>query len=183
MPNKHGLAMALIGLLFCFMLFASPAFSASSSSQASKVVSLRQAVRFYRNSTWRWQRIVSFQMTYSGHTERQTSNIAYLRWDVRLWQHRNIKARRLAQSPPHFAAWMCIHGGEGSWTAHTGNGYYGGLQMDLTFQRSYGRWLLRTKGTANNWSPLEQIWVAEKAYKSGRGFYPWPNTARACGLI
>jgi hypothetical protein len=25
--------------------------------------------------------------------------------------------------------------------------------------------------------------VAERAYRSGRGFYPWPNTARACGLI
>jgi hypothetical protein len=27
------------------------------------------------------------------------------------------------------------------------------------------------------------MWVAERAYRSGRGFYPWPNTARACGLI
>jgi hypothetical protein len=25
--------------------------------------------------------------------------------------------------------------------------------------------------------------VAERAYRSGRGFYPWPNSARACGLI
>lgn len=25
--------------------------------------------------------------------------------------------------------------------------------------------------------------VAERARRSGRGFYPWPNTARECGLI
>jgi hypothetical protein len=43
--------------------------------------------------------------------------------------------------------------------------------------------LLRRKGTADHWTPLEQIWVAEHAYRSGRGFYPWPNTARDCGLI
>ena len=62
------------------------------------------------------------------------------------------------------------------------NGYYGGLQMNLGFQQTYAPWLLRTKGTADHWTPLEQMWTAEKAAKS-RGFYPWPNTARFCGLI
>jgi hypothetical protein len=27
------------------------------------------------------------------------------------------------------------------------------------------------------------MWVAERAFKDGRGFYPWPLTARRCGLI
>jgi hypothetical protein len=85
--------------------------------------------------------------------------------------------------PPHYNEWICIHGGEGAWNSNTGNGYYGGLQMDMQFQRTYGWNLLMTKGTANNWTPLEQMWVAEKAWASGRGFYPWPNTARHCGLI
>lgn len=71
----------------------------------------------------------------------------------------------------------------GNWSINTGNGYYGGLQMDISFQRAYGRELLRRKGTANNWTAAEQMWVAERAYRSGRGFYPWPNTARSCGLI
>ena len=52
-----------------------------------------------------------------------------------------------------------------------------------SFQQSYGRDLLRRKGTADHWSALEQMWVAERAYRAGRGYYPWPNTARACGLI
>ena len=79
-------------------------------------------------------------------------------------------------------AWLCIHRYEGSWTDR-GGPYYGGLQMDISFQQSYGWHLLRHKGTADHWTPLEQMWVAERAYRSGRGFYPWPNTARACGLI
>ena len=55
--------------------------------------------------------------------------------------------------------------------------------MDIYFQRTYGPELLRRKGTANKWTAVEQMWVAERAYRSGRGFYPWPNTARYCGLI
>jgi hypothetical protein len=84
--------------------------------------------------------------------------------------------------PPHYHQWLCIHSHEGAWNANTGNGYYGGLQMDYSFMSTYGGNLLRSKGTANNWSPLEQMWVAENAWGT-RGFYPWPNTARMCGLI
>lgn len=85
--------------------------------------------------------------------------------------------------PPHYASWICIHGFEGSWT-DPNSPYYGGLQMDLGFQGSYGPRLLRRKGTANHWTPMEQMWVAEyAAFYRGRGFHPWPNTARYCGLI
>jgi hypothetical protein len=76
----------------------------------------------------------------------------------------------------------CVHRYEGAWDAHTGNGYYGGLQMDVGFQRTYGRELLSAKGTADRWTPAEQIAVAIAAHAT-RGFYPWPTTARRCGLI
>ena len=78
---------------------------------------------------------------------------------------------------------LCIHKGEGAWNANTGNGYYGGLQMDYSFMRAYGSEYLRAWGPAHNWPPSIQIAVAIRAYLSGRGFYPWPNTARRCGLI
>lgn len=80
-------------------------------------------------------------------------------------------------------AFLCIHHYEGSWTANTGNGYYGGLQMDLSFQSSYGSEYLDLWGTADNWPVWAQINAAERAYHSGRGFGPWPNTARMCKLI
>lgn len=79
-------------------------------------------------------------------------------------------------------AFLCIHGGEGSWT-DPNPPYWGGVQMDLQFMRTYGSWALARWGTADRWPPDVQIVVALTAYYSGRGFYPWPNTARACGLI
>ena len=92
-----------------------------------------------------------------------------------------------AHHPPHLVAWRCIQryesGGSYGMGINTGNGYYGGLQFDIGFQLAYGAWLYRTKGTAEHWTPLEQMWTAERAHASGRGFTPWPNTARACGLL
>lgn len=87
--------------------------------------------------------------------------------------------------------WNCIHSherGAAGWATNTGNGYYGGLQMDYDFMSTYGAELLRAKGTADKWTPAEQMIVAQRAHDgygghAGRGYYPWPNTARACGLI
>lgn len=81
------------------------------------------------------------------------------------------------------SAFTCIHRYEGAWNSNTGNGYYGGLQMDRLFQSLYGPEFVNRWGTADNWPVWAQMQAAVRAYRSGRGFYPWPNTARACGLI
>jgi len=84
------------------------------------------------------------------------------------------------------AAWLaqarCIHLKEGPWRANTGNGYFGGLQMSLRFQRVLAPELVRRKGTADNWTAIEQMWVAERAVRRGYGFTPWPRSARVCGV-
>jgi len=110
------------------------------------------------------------------------SLLRYRLWRRDAWRIRAERARFRAHHPPHLAEWRCIHRWEGSWT-DPNSPYYGGLQMDLAFQRAYGLGLLRHKGTANHWAPYEQMWVAERALKAGRGFHPWPLTARTCGLI
>ena len=110
------------------------------------------------------------------------SLLRYRLWRRDAWLIRAERARFRAHHPPHLAEWRCIHRWEGSWT-DPNSPYYGGLQMDLTFQRAYGPRLLRHKGTANHWAPYEQMWVAERALKAGRGFHPWPLTALRCGLI
>jgi Transglycosylase-like domain len=98
---------------------------------------------------------------------------------------RRATRRALRRSPAggHWIerAFLCIHEHEGGWRAATGNGYYGGLQMDRSFQRAYGREYLAAFGTANNWPMSVQLAVAIEGW-TRRGFSPWPNTRRRCGL-
>jgi hypothetical protein len=136
-----------------------------------------KAIRHYRATTLSLQRVMGHQVRF-----RRLHRVS-LEHARKVWRRRAVSTRRrFLQGPPHKGAWLCIHDYEGSWS-DGGSPYYGGLQMDISFQASYGGPLLSRKGTAENWTPLEQMWVAERAYRSGRGFYPWPNTARACGLI
>jgi len=81
-----------------------------------------------------------------------------------------------------YNAFMCIKSHEGWWTANTGNGYYGAFQMDRSFQMAYGRDYVRRYGWAHNWPPSVQLEVAVRGWRD-RGFAPWPNTARMCGLL
>ena len=130
-----------------------------------------------RRETWRWEQVMGRPLTRElkdPPADPQARIVA--------WHRLALRTRQTAQHPPHLRAWLCIHHYEGSWRDPNAP-YYGGLQMDLGFQRTYGHGLLQRKGTADHWTPLEQIWTAERAHSSGRGFYPWPNTARYCGLI
>jgi hypothetical protein len=76
---------------------------------------------------------------------------------------------------------MCVHQGESSaWDTNTGNGYYGGLQFDVT------TWLANGGGRfaprADLASEADQLQVAYQTWLQ-RGWSPWPNTAAACGLL
>jgi hypothetical protein len=86
---------------------------------------------------------------------------------------------------------LCIHNYEGSWTDPDGP-YWGGLQQDLSFQKTYGwlrvgkdrhkKYFLNMWGTADHWPVWAQIVSGIHGYFS-RGWAPWPNTAHSCGLL
>lgn len=131
---------------------------------------------------------------YPGHPSRSFANVRSPNGGalLRVWQRRSaaaalavsLHAERRADVPAWLArALTCIHHYEAAWNANTGNGYYGGLQMDLPFQSRYGSAYLDRYGTADRWPAWAQLEAAAKAYRSGRGFWPWPNTARACSLL
>jgi hypothetical protein len=140
------------------------------------------SIRKQRAVAWHWQRVMGKRTSPTRYLERKLTSVTLLSLIRDHWRFEARKARSQARRPPHVDAWLCIHGHEGAWN-DPGAPYYGGLQMDLSFQEAYGSYLLRTKGTADNWLPLEQMWTAEKALRAGRGFYPWPETARLCGLL
>ena len=199
-----GLLLALVGLTTAAAAAAALQQSGTSPDPVSgtsttgttvtTTVSGETSSRWERRAAARWQRHIRrfradmrhWQTVMEGHPPAPVSrtpahrSLARLRQAARRWQHRAHAAWWRANHPPNLGGWLCIHRYEGSWADSSGP-YWGGLQMDLSFQQTYGGWLLRHKGTADHWSPLEQIWVAVRASHS-RGFSPWPSTARDCGL-
>jgi len=77
---------------------------------------------------------------------------------------------------------LCIHRYEGYWNSNTGNGYYGGLQMDIPFMQHYGYSYYRRWGTADHWPVWAQLQAGLNGYLV-QGWYAWPNTARLCHLL
>ena len=136
----------------------------------------------WRSRTWYWQRITGTRRWPTRYLELRTDSLDLHQELLRLWKNRALAARARALRPPNREGWLCIHRYEGAWNANTGNGFYGGLQMDVGFQRKYGSWLVRTKGLAHRWTAIEQMWVAERGRRV-QGWYAWPNASRICGLI
>jgi hypothetical protein len=145
-----------------------------------KVV-VRKIHRFQR-ATWRWQRLMGVRRTPNYKRYLRTRDIRYRVLVLQQWRRRAIRARVRASNPPHERQWQCLQRHEGQW-ADANDPHWGGLQMDRSFMLSYAPAHLLRRGWANKWSPLEQMWVAERAIRAGRGFYPWLHTAQVCGLI
>jgi hypothetical protein len=100
----------------------------------------------------------------------------------------NAARRQLTYPTGHWldGAFLCIHRyerGADGWQTDTGNGYRGGLQMDWSFSSTYGPEWARREFGANpaRWPASVQIAASIHAWTT-RGFGPWPNTSRACGL-
>jgi hypothetical protein len=143
---------------------------------AERKLLLAQTLK-HRAATWNLQSLMRVPRTPSGPLQGTLAELV-------TWRSRAAAARLRAAHPPHLDEWLCIHSHEAGWNNNdTGrHGHYGGLQMDHDFMRGYGPELYEVKGTADNWTPLEQMWVAERAWQV-RGFNPWPTTARMCGLL
>jgi hypothetical protein len=149
--------------------------------------SLARRIAYARTLTVRLHRI------YPGRPGRSLASAGPAKARLFTWETRAAQATlavarhttRLSLVGPRWLtdAFSCIHRYEGSWNANSGNGYYGGLQMDYGFMQRYGTGYLRRWGTADRWPAWAQIAASVRAYQSGRGFWPWPNTARACGLL
>jgi hypothetical protein len=146
-----------------------------------------------RRITYSRRLALRLQHIYPGRITRTfaSAHVGDAQASLRLWQERSAAAaltvaahavRRAQIASGLLQSFMCIHRFEGAWDSNTGNGYYGGLQMDLHFMSLYGSEYVARWGTADNWPVWAQLETAVRAHESGLGFTPWPNTARICGL-
>jgi hypothetical protein len=147
---------------------------------------LRKRIRRDRSATWHWQDVMLARHTRPSRPVAHIAALNGLKHAAKVWHRRRLRAIHKAHNPPYKWAWFCIHSHEapGNWFSDSNPKYKGGLQFDRTFELMYNHRLAIKKGRANHWTVWEQIWTAvNAAFRHGRGFYPWPNTARMCGLI
>lgn len=89
--------------------------------------------------------------------------------------------------PPHYTMWLCVHRQEHSAWNDPNPPYWGGLQMGEWFIGHYAH----PRGTPDQWTPLQQMWVAENALKREvreRGWssipywlaHQWPPSRGVC---
>lgn len=130
---------------------------------------------------------VTVQRLWAGHGVRYWHRRAKHNYrEMRGYRH---TLKRLVRSSPYGTYWLerallCIHTHEARWDGRdlaTGRTYFGGLQMDHAFQRTYGAVFYRAWGTADHWPVSAQLATGMVAYLSGRGFGPWPTRTK-CGL-
>lgn len=67
----------------------------------------------------------------------------------------------------------------GRWAINTGNGYYGGLQEDMTFWRKYGGPAYASRPDLA--SKTAQVAVAQRGQQT-QGWRAWPACSRQLGL-
>ncbi|HLX32905.1 MAG TPA: hypothetical protein VKR79_09100 [Gaiellaceae bacterium] len=184
-----GLLLALVGLSATANLPTSGAAATARTRATTRTTSRAgghsgtywsRRIQEYRAATQHWLTVVRGRPPHDLSRSLAAESAQRLRGLAIVWQHREHVAWTTAHHPPLLRDWYCIHHYEGSWTDH-GAPYWGGLQMDYSFQSTYGPWLLRHEGTADHWTSLEQIWTAVRAWRV-RGFSPWSNTARDCGV-
>lgn len=171
-----------------------------------KVWKARARTLHVRARRWMAARIVKYQtdiafmsrvMGLRAGSKRQLAGVGSLeaRFDQLRQAHQAVQQRW--QHPPHESQLLCIHRGEGSWNDRRNPKYNGGLQMDKYFEAAYGAIFVikyggyiavdstghkyAVGGHSYLWTPVEQMWAAEKAIRS-QGFGPWPQTAVNCGL-
>ncbi len=116
--------------------------------------------------------------------ERLTVDIPTLEAMDARWHRRAHHYRAQLQSrAPVYAALSCIHSYEGSWSAYSPAGpYYGGYQMDPSFETAYGAKYVQLWGDASNWPAAMQTAAAWNATQVV-GYSPWPTSAANCGLL
>ncbi|MBI2009302.1 hypothetical protein HYS84_02730 [Candidatus Saccharibacteria bacterium] len=205
MPNLKRLLVVGFAVVTVGLIFSTPATAhrvrITAETPLLKRLELQKHVLKHTSQTQFWFARRSFRLLQLRRPPLGTAAYA-LWWHIKQerWLRREIgETNKLIRTNlmGDIPAWSCIHRYEATWhydkdaPGHNGT-YDGGLQMDLEFQSTYGppalgfkSWsaLHAAKGTADRWTPREQIIVAEYARRNGRGYYPWPNTARYCGLI
>lgn len=157
--------------------------SESTGRVTRRACTARRGLAFYRSRLAYWAHKMGAPRTKASSRSFAQKQLACPRYLAALWRRQARAARREYERwfERTYEKYACIHRLEGAWY-DADPPHYGGLQFDDSFQRTYGPEFFRRWGHAGKWPVWAQLVAAERAYRT-RGFGPWPNTARACGLL
>ena len=143
----------------------------------------QQKINYLKRQRFHDHSIVRFWHNHPGlMTWRARSDVHWAQQSLKIVKHNLNKLTYVSHVVSgNVSGLLCIHGHEGAWDDPSPP-YWGGLQMDLNFQKAYGPEFLRLWGTADHWPIWAQLQAGLRAVKV-RGYNPWPNTARRCGLL
>ena len=125
---------------------------------------------------------LSFPYAYSWQVPLEMRDTVIEKWKDKLAKARSMKSKCWGGLPGWWVDQaMLIHSCEGAWN-DPGGPYYGGMQMDISFQQTYGPEFYRRWGTADNWPVWAQLTASYRGWKA-RGWQPWPACAAHFGLL
>lgn len=177
--GRYALKLAL-GCISILLVFAMPKASAATADHPNFTVKQYKTVI---NNVRKSKPKLAKGLPLAGKETARDRQILYWRTHPEAYRRmqQNTEAGKWYKSPRAWL-WYRVNRNEctGRWTCNTGNGYYGGLQMDRSFQRTYNSEALKLWGTANNWPIGAQMLAADRAYKN-RGLQPWPSSHKQYG--
>lgn len=188
--NASALVLVIATTTLCTCITSSTALARSTGSTQSERTTLFRAATWQKAEMMRVkQRLAHMKGSASphwphSHCAGRCHRLVTRYRQGRIWAQDAYDQWLKRNHPPlrQVSDWICLHEHEGAWNA---TGFYeGGLQMDRTFSHSYGEDMyVKYSGQGPYaWSIYDQITVAQRAYDSGRGYGPWPNTRIMCGI-
>lgn len=142
-----------------------------------------EKIHYLKRQKWHDNSIIRFWQNHGDLANMKAAHdVQWAKRSLRIVQRnlRKLTVRTVSASSGVISALLCIHKYEGAWN-DPNSPYWGGLQMDMNFQQAYGSEFLSRWGTADHWPVWAQLQAGARAVKV-RGYSPWPNTARLCGL-
>lgn len=202
MRGAVGVAAVMLGVIACWLVGTA---TAQQGGIEPTDADLRQAISHHRQATARVLDRKCLPNPYRPYQYKRVATIPAGRvkpiertWGRRL--HTAFRVHSVCNSPRYLAhrwaeswAGRCVSAGVGV----PGNGesggnirsrsipsgtYRGKWQMNMAFERAYGPSFVRRWGRADNWPEWAQDVAAWRGWQA-RGWSPWPNTARMCGLL
>lgn len=148
--------------------------------ELAEALKLKQGIKFYRQATWRSQKSTQTPLTLTSYSERRIEGLGYLRWELKLWHGRWLKARTYARNNPWAKLLYRTYGYRQCLISHESktSGLYGAENGGTRYVEGGGH-----SNASGAYQFIDPTWqtrfTAAKVYFGGRLEGSWTHAADA----